>query len=122
MSELGDKPASTVRITAIDHVIDNILCPRLDSVLPKYPDIHVEIGSECRMADIPTCLLPEPAPLLARAWARDRRHSLQGVSPPAPPAIEEPLYVYRSRTSVAVRAREQHGVNWSLTACSASLR
>src|SRR2546423_939494 len=29
VSELGDKPAGTIRITAIDHVIDTVLWPRL---------------------------------------------------------------------------------------------
>ncbi len=49
---LGDKPAGTVRITAIDHVIDHVLWPRLANVLPHYPDIHLEINSDYRMIDI----------------------------------------------------------------------
>lgn len=52
VSDLGDKPAGTIRITAIDHVIDNVLWPRLAPVLPQYPDIHVEISSDYRMVDI----------------------------------------------------------------------
>jgi DNA-binding transcriptional LysR family regulator len=52
VSELGDKAAGTIRITAIDHVIDNVLWPRLAPVLPQYPDIHVEISSEYRMVDV----------------------------------------------------------------------
>jgi DNA-binding transcriptional LysR family regulator len=52
VSDLGDKPAGTIRITAIDHVIDQVLWPRLANVLQQYPDIHLEISSEYRMVDI----------------------------------------------------------------------
>lgn len=52
VSDLGDKPAGTIRITATDHVIDNVLWPRLAAVLPEYPDIHVEISADYRMVDI----------------------------------------------------------------------
>ena len=52
VSDLGDKPAGTVRITAIDHVIDSVLWPRLAPLLPQYPDLHVEISSDYRMVDI----------------------------------------------------------------------
>lgn len=52
ISDLSEKPAGLVRITAIDHVIDNILWPRLAPVLIQYPDIHLEISSEYRMVDI----------------------------------------------------------------------
>jgi DNA-binding transcriptional LysR family regulator len=52
VSDLGDKPAGTVRITAIDHVIDTVLWPRLATILPQYPDLHVEINSDYRLVDI----------------------------------------------------------------------
>jgi DNA-binding transcriptional LysR family regulator len=52
VSDLGDKPAGTVRITAIDHVVDTVLWPRIAPLLPQYPDLHVEIGSEYRLVDI----------------------------------------------------------------------
>jgi DNA-binding transcriptional LysR family regulator len=52
VSDLGDKPAGTIRITAIDHVIDHVLWPRLANVLQQYPDIHLEISSDYRMVDI----------------------------------------------------------------------
>jgi DNA-binding transcriptional LysR family regulator len=52
VSELGDKPAGTVRITAIDHVIDSVLWPRLAPVLHGYPDLRVEITADYRMVDI----------------------------------------------------------------------
>jgi DNA-binding transcriptional LysR family regulator len=52
VSDLGDKPAGTVRITAIDHVVDTVLWPRIAPILLQYPDLHVEINSEYRMLDI----------------------------------------------------------------------
>lgn len=52
VSDLGDKPAGIVRITAIDHVIDQILWPRLAAVLERYPDVHVEISSDYRLIDV----------------------------------------------------------------------
>jgi DNA-binding transcriptional LysR family regulator len=52
VSDLGDKPAGTIRITAIDHVIDTVLWPRLAPLLPQYPDLHIEISADYRMVDI----------------------------------------------------------------------
>jgi DNA-binding transcriptional LysR family regulator len=52
VSDLGDKPAGLIRITATDHVIDNVLWPRLAPILPQFPDLHVEISSDYRMTDI----------------------------------------------------------------------
>jgi DNA-binding transcriptional LysR family regulator len=52
VSDLGDKPIGTIRITAIDHVIDTILWPRLAPVLPRYPDLHLEIHADYRLVDI----------------------------------------------------------------------
>lgn len=52
VSDLGDKPAGTIRITAIDHVIDTVLWPRLAPILPQYPDLHVEMSSDYRIVDI----------------------------------------------------------------------
>ena len=52
VSNMGDKPAGTVRITAIDHVIDSVIWPRLAPVLQQYPDIHIELSADYRMIDI----------------------------------------------------------------------
>jgi DNA-binding transcriptional LysR family regulator len=52
VSELGEKAAGTIRITAIDHVVDSVLWPRLAPVLEQYPDVRVEINSEYRMIDV----------------------------------------------------------------------
>lgn len=51
-SDLGGTPAGTIRITAIDHVIDNVLWPRLAPLLPQYPDLRIEINSDYRLHDI----------------------------------------------------------------------
>ncbi len=50
--ELSDQPAGTVRITAIDHVVDTVLWPRIAQLLLDYPDLRVEISSDYRMIDI----------------------------------------------------------------------
>jgi DNA-binding transcriptional LysR family regulator len=52
VSDLGDRPIGTIRITAIDHVVDSVLWPRLAPVLEQYPDVRVEISSDYRMVDI----------------------------------------------------------------------
>lgn len=52
LSELRDKPAGTIRISAAEHVADTILWPKLEKFLPNYPDIHVEITIEYGMIDI----------------------------------------------------------------------
>jgi DNA-binding transcriptional LysR family regulator len=52
VSELGDRPVGTIRITAIDHVIDTVLWPRIAKILPQNPDLRVEISSDYRMVDI----------------------------------------------------------------------
>src|SRR5216683_7141389 len=43
LSEFREKPAGTIRITAIDYAADTILLPKLAKLLPAYPDIKVEI-------------------------------------------------------------------------------
>jgi len=52
LSELKDKPAGTIRVTAVDHAIDGILWPRLRPFLRAHPDIHVEIIGDNRLTDI----------------------------------------------------------------------
>jgi DNA-binding transcriptional LysR family regulator len=43
LSELREKPAGTIRITATDYAADTIVWPRLMKLLAQYPDIKVEI-------------------------------------------------------------------------------
>jgi DNA-binding transcriptional LysR family regulator len=52
LSELREKPAGTIRITASDHAADSILLPKLAELLPQFPDINVEINTDYRMIDI----------------------------------------------------------------------
>jgi DNA-binding transcriptional LysR family regulator len=52
LSELRDKPAGTIRITCADHPAEMILWPALESFLPEYPDIHVEISVDDTLRDI----------------------------------------------------------------------
>jgi len=52
LSELRDKPAGTIRITATDYAADTILFPKLAKFLPKYPDIKVEIIIDYGLTDI----------------------------------------------------------------------
>jgi DNA-binding transcriptional LysR family regulator len=43
LSELREKPAGTIRITATEHAADSILLPALSKILPTHPDIRVEV-------------------------------------------------------------------------------
>lgn len=52
LSELRDKPAGTIRITATDYAADAILLPKLAKLLPEYPDINVEIIVDYGLTDI----------------------------------------------------------------------
>ncbi len=52
VSDLGDKVSGTIRITAIDHVVDSLLWPRLTPLLHAYPDLKLEVSSDYRMVDI----------------------------------------------------------------------
>ena len=52
LSELRDKPAGTIRITAGDHAIRSLLWPKLAKFLPNYPDIKVELAIDYGLTDI----------------------------------------------------------------------
>jgi DNA-binding transcriptional LysR family regulator len=52
LTELREKPAGTIRITTTEYAADTILWPKLAKVLPKYPDIKVEIIIEQGLTDI----------------------------------------------------------------------
>jgi len=54
LSELRDKPAGTIRITTGEHAADTILWPALAKLLPKFPDIKVELNVELALTDIVT--------------------------------------------------------------------
>ena len=50
--EYRDKPAGTIRITAIDLVADQILWPRLWPLLKEYPELRIEIATDYRLVDV----------------------------------------------------------------------
>lgn len=52
LSELRDKPAGTIRITASEHALNMVLRPALAKFLPLYPDIKVEISIDHALVDI----------------------------------------------------------------------
>jgi DNA-binding transcriptional LysR family regulator len=52
LSELRRKPAGTVRITSGEHAAEAILWPALAKLLPRYPDIKVELTVDQGLTDI----------------------------------------------------------------------
>ena len=52
VSELREKPAGTIRITATEYATDAILLPKLANLLRKYPNIKVEIVIDYGLTDI----------------------------------------------------------------------
>ena len=52
LSELREKPAGAIRITAGEHPAEAILWPALAKLLPDYPDIKVEIIIDYGLTDI----------------------------------------------------------------------
>ena len=52
LTELRDKPAGTIRITAGEHPACTVLWPILSKFLPRYPDIKVEVVIDYGLTDI----------------------------------------------------------------------
>ncbi|MEA2936390.1 MAG: hypothetical protein QOD74_3036 [Variibacter sp.] len=52
LSELREKPAGTIRITAGEHAARTVLWPAISPLLFKYPDIKVEIIVDYGLTDI----------------------------------------------------------------------
>jgi DNA-binding transcriptional LysR family regulator len=52
LTDLRDKPAGSIRISATDYSARMILMPALATVLPKYPDIKVEVSIDYGLTDI----------------------------------------------------------------------
>lgn len=50
--EMRDKPAGTIRITADEYSAETILWPALRKLLPRYPDIKVEVSADNSFTDI----------------------------------------------------------------------
>jgi DNA-binding transcriptional LysR family regulator len=52
LTALRDKPAGTIRITAGEHAANTAVWPTLSKILPKYPDINVEVIIDYGLTDI----------------------------------------------------------------------
>ncbi|WP_199634745.1 LysR family transcriptional regulator [Serratia sp. PAMC26656] len=52
LSEMRERPAGNIRITAGEHAVDSVLWPMLKSFLADYPDINVEITVDNTLTDI----------------------------------------------------------------------
>ncbi len=52
LTELREKPAGTVRITTGEHAAQAVLWPALTTLLPRYPDIKVELIIDYGLTDI----------------------------------------------------------------------
>lgn len=52
LSELREKPAGTIRLTATENAAQSALWPALERLLPDYPDIKVEIFVDYGLTDI----------------------------------------------------------------------
>jgi DNA-binding transcriptional LysR family regulator len=52
LSALRERPAGTIRITTSEHAANTILWPVLEDLLPRYPDIHVELSIDSGLTDI----------------------------------------------------------------------
>jgi DNA-binding transcriptional LysR family regulator len=52
LSELREKPAGSIRITAGEHAVHSVLWPKLAKFLRNYPDIKVELTVDNTLTDI----------------------------------------------------------------------
>jgi DNA-binding transcriptional LysR family regulator len=52
LSELREKPAGTIRLTATEYAIESLLMPKLGPLLRTYPDIKVEMIVDYGLTDI----------------------------------------------------------------------
>ena len=52
LSELRDKPAGTIRLTATEYAAESILWPAVEQLVTEYPDIKVEIITDYGLVDI----------------------------------------------------------------------
>ncbi len=52
VSELRDRPAGTIRITADEYAVQCLLLPVIERFSPRYPDIRIEITTDQTLTDI----------------------------------------------------------------------
>ncbi len=52
LGELRGRPAGTIRITAGEHAAQTVLWPKLSKLVPRYPEIKVEVTVDYGLRDI----------------------------------------------------------------------
>jgi DNA-binding transcriptional LysR family regulator len=52
LGDMREKPAGSIRITTSAHAAWHVLWPALERLLPRYPDIQVELNIESGLTDI----------------------------------------------------------------------
>lgn len=52
LAEVRDRPSGTLRITANEHAATTILYPAVARLLPRYPDLRIEISMDNKLTDI----------------------------------------------------------------------
>jgi len=52
LSELREKPAGTIRLTAVDHAAQTVLWPALSDFLSRYPEVQVDLVVDNTLRDI----------------------------------------------------------------------
>jgi len=52
LGELRDRPAGNLRITSVEHASQTILAPAMAKLLPKFPEITIEIINDYGLTDI----------------------------------------------------------------------
>lgn len=52
VTALGESPRGTLRLTATENAVATVLWPRLETFLPLYPGIHIEIVVDVGLTDI----------------------------------------------------------------------
>ena len=52
ITELRDKPAGTLRLSADEYAMQSVLVPAIEKFLPHYPDINIELTIDYGLIDI----------------------------------------------------------------------
>jgi DNA-binding transcriptional LysR family regulator len=52
ISEMRDKPVGTIRINSADYALNTIVWPRLQKILPLYPELKIQTVVDYGLADI----------------------------------------------------------------------
>jgi len=68
VSELRDKPAGTIRLTAVDHAAETVLWPALARFLAEYPDVQVDLIVDNTLRATSSASASTPASAWANGW------------------------------------------------------